>query len=116
MKELNQFVQKHTLILIVPLAIIATVLFDWKTGLGVILGGIVGLVGFRMIQTMVQSLEEQESQKKGRRGYVLRYCFYGLCFAAGAYCSIPIVAMLVGFVCHKGTLIWYAWKEGRKYG
>ncbi len=111
LERFNQFVIKKTFLLAIPCMGVATVLFSWVDALTILIGCGIGLWGFRMIQSMVHSLTDEDSQKQGQKGYMMRYSFYGVCLVACALLHLHVLAVLVGILCHKAALVWYAWKE-----
>lgn len=95
-------------ICITIVAMIVSLIFKDKTvTLGIGLGCMIGLIGFNMILQWGYSVEGN-GKKSGHRNFLSRYLFYGcmfvLCYIVGA----NILAMLVGFLCHKISIYVYS--------
>lgn len=85
---------------------------------GVIIGLVTGLLGYKMIVQLALNLEPDEKigKRKGAVNYIIRYCIYACIFFAAAYMNFPVIALLIGFLCHKLSIFVYALLEKRKEG
>ena len=85
----------------------------WKDGfstigLGIIIGGLCGLLGFSMINKMSADIEHASNPKtKGNISYMLRIVIYTLIFALSALRGINLIALLAGMLCHKAAIMLY---------
>lgn len=77
--------------------------------LGLFWGALIALCGFSLICHMVSNLSQsiQEGKKKGRSGYFLRYAFYAVSLALGAWLRFSLITMLLGVVAQKASLVLY---------
>lgn len=77
---------------------------------GVWIGSLLGLWGLYSIYRMVQGLSASETtaKKQGIKGYIFRYIVYGLVLGIAGYMGVPILAMLVGVVVHKASIVLYS--------
>ena len=93
---------------ITAVAMIISLFFKDKTiTLGIGLGCMIGLVGFNMILQWGYSVEGN-GKKAGHQNFLSRYLFYAcmfvLCYVVGA----NILALLIGFLCHKAAIYVYS--------
>lgn len=90
---------------------------DWKTILGFWIGTFAGLLGFFTVILMVKSINpnSNSSERFGTFNYVARYAMYGIIFGIAAWNKIPVLAMLLGFVFTKASLILYSLKTRKEY-
>lgn len=113
MNELNGMNKKilnYSLGIVAIVCIVSFILFkDWKVVLGLLAGLAIALLGYRMIIAMTLSLrpDEESGQKQGSLGYVVRYLFYICTFVLLVVLGIPVLALLVGFLCHKAAILLY---------
>ena len=113
MNELNGMNKKilnYSLGIAAIACIVSFILFkDWKVVLGLLAGLAIALLGYRMIIAMTLSLrpDEKSGQKQGSLGYVVRYLFYICAFVLLVVLGIPVLALLVGFLCHKAAILLY---------
>ncbi|MBB5185112.1 small-conductance mechanosensitive channel [Faecalicoccus acidiformans] len=113
MNELNGMNKKilnYSLGIVAIACIVSFILFkDWKVVLGLLAGLAIALLGYRMIIAMTLSLrpDEKSGQKQGSLGYVVRYLFYICTFVLLVVLGIPVLALLVGFLCHKAAILLY---------
>ena len=77
---------------------------------GVGLGCMIGLIGFNMILQWGYSVE---MGKKPRvpKNFLSRYAFYLIMFGLCYYLGANVLALLVGFMCHKLALFIYSFTE-----
>lgn len=106
-----QDIRKITLILAVLVSGISTLIFQgyFQTiGVGILIGALMGIIGFNMINTMASRLELYGNVKaKGYQSYVRRYALYTVVFALAAYKGVHIIALLIGMLCHKAAILIY---------
>ena len=113
MNELNGMNKKilnNSLGIVAIPCIVSFIFFkDWKVVLGLLAGLAIALLGYRMIIAMTLSLrpDEKSGQKQGSLGYVVRYLFYICTFVLLVVLGIPVLALLVGFLCHKAAILLY---------
>ncbi len=83
---------------------------------GLIWGSAIAMAGFVMICSMVNGLTSvKKGKSKGRSGYYIRYAFYGICLALGAWLmKFSVLAMLAGILAQKASLVVYSLQEQRK--
>lgn len=82
-------------------------------GVSILIGTLTGLIGFRMILRMVNTMpaDEEAGKKIGQAGYMRRYLFYGLVLGVCAYFGLSVLGILIGLMCHKASLLLYAYLE-----
>lgn len=77
-------------------------------GIGICIGALSGLIGFNMIVQMADTIEYYGNAKaKGSSNYALRYIIYALLFGISVYKGVHILALLVGMLCHKASILLY---------
>lgn len=83
--------------------------------LGLVWGEAVALMGLYLICTLAMGLSDsvKEQKNRGRASYVLRYLLYAVCLFAGAWLHLNVFAMLCGILAQKGSLVWFALREGK---
>ena len=74
---------------------------------GVGLGCMIGLIGFNMILQWGYSVETN-SKASAFKNYLSRYVFYACMFGLSYYFGANILALLVGFMCHKIAIYIYS--------
>lgn len=95
-------------IAITAIAMIISIVFKDKTiTLGIGLGCMIGLIGFNMILQWGYSVETN-SKASAFKNYLSRYVFYACMFGLSYYMGANILALLVGFVCHKIAIYVYS--------
>lgn len=116
-RDMNRRVIVYSLVLGSLVAVLGGLLFqDLKVSGGIYVGVFTGILGYMMIVRMTLSLgvEENASKKKGAFHYVVRYILYGLIFIFFVKLGFSVIACLVGFLCHKASILLYAIIEERK--
>ena len=109
LKNLSKSIIGYTGIFALICAIIAWAWFGFQAFLGVGIGSILGMIGFFHIVRFCQSIDGDTNGKKaGIMNYVVRYLLYGVVMFGFAYLGIPVLAMLAGFLCHKGAILMYS--------
>lgn len=115
LKKLSQEITKYTLLLFLPVVLVIALAFGWRSGIGVVIGMILGLVGFYSIVHYCSSVQPDSSAKRsGTFHYLVRYCLYGLVMGIFAYLHIPVLAQLAGFLCSKGAILIVSGKLGKE--
>ena len=108
-KDMSKSIMAYTGIFTLICAIIAWAWFGFYTFLGVGIGSILGMIGFFHIVRFCQSIDGDTNGKKaGAINYVARYLLYAVVMFGFAYLKIPVLAMLAGFLCHKGAILIYS--------
>lgn len=119
MNELNLMNKKivmYSLAIGILIAIVGgLIFFEIRITLGVLIGLFTGLLGYGMIVQMSLSLEpdEKAAKRKGAVNYIVRYLIYGLIFAGFVYLGFSVIALLIGFLCHKLSIFVYCVIEER---
>ena len=120
--SMNKKIVIYSLLIGISVAIIAGLLFnDIYVLVGVLVGLGTGLIGYAMIVQMALSLKPDEKyeanqyryETEGAANYIVRYIIYAVIFGFFVYLNISIIALLVGFLCHKLSIFVYALLEGR---
>ena len=129
--SMNKKIVIYSLLIGISVAIIAGLLFnDIYVLVGVLVGLGTGLIGYAMIVQMALSLKPDEKYEanqyryetdklgriekcEGAANYIVRYIIYAVIFGFFVYLNISIIALLVGFLCHKLSIFVYALLEGR---
>lgn len=110
MNRLQKRVERISLIVAIPISILGGILFkDKNVFIGVWLGDLIALIGFRMIIRMAKNLQVdvEDAKKQGNVSYVTRYFFYGAMILLCAIMGVPVLSILAGMMCHKASLIIY---------
>ena len=93
---------------ITAIAMIISLIFKDKTiTLGIGLGCMIGLIGFNMILQWGYSVEGN-GKKSGYMNYLSRYAFYACMFILCCLMGTNVLALLVGFLCHKVAIYVYS--------
>ena len=93
---------------ITVIVMLLSILFKDKTiTLGIGLGCMIGLIGFNMILQYGYSVEGN-GKRSGQRNFLSRYGFYAAMFVLSYYMGANILALLVGFLCHKVAIYIYS--------
>ena len=101
----------YSLFLAVPCICIAFFAFGWRSAAGIVIGLALGMTGLFLIIRFARSIgTDPKARRAGLIQYVLRYCLYGIVMAFFAWRSIPVLAMLAGFMCTKGAILIYSQK------
>lgn len=113
--KMRRFVFNFSLYLGALTSIISLLFFDWKVAAGILIGLIMSLIGYQMIERMVITMphNEKDGESKAKAGYVMRWGFYAFVLALFAWLGFPILAMLVGILCHKASLLMYTYKSNK---
>lgn len=77
---------------------------------GVGLGCMIGLIGFNMILQWGYSVETGKNPRV-YRNFLSRYAFYAIMFGLCYYLGANVLALLVGFMCHKLAVFVYSITE-----
>lgn len=101
-----------TCILSVVVALLSQLLFHdtWKeNALGVLIGAMCGLLGFAMIVRMSACIlpEHEEDAFSAYSSQLTRYLIYGGIFAVAWLGGVHIIALLIGFLLHKASILIY---------
>ena len=100
-----------TLLLCAAGCVVCIILFPgaWKQG-------VMGIMGFNMIQNMVGHIDGELADIKSRafRSYTRRYMLYAVIFALSAIAGAHIAALLVGMLLHKCSILIYSWKHRKE--
>lgn len=111
MNRMQKRIELLSLLVTIPVSIVGFIIFKDKNVLvGVWIGCLTALIGFRMIVQMAKMLnpDEEGAKKQGYRGYVFRYFMYGGIMFISAYVGVPILSVLAGMMCHKASLFIYS--------
>ena len=108
-----------TIVLAGIVSLLCGILFPayWKSvSLGIIIGALTGIMGFTMITNMVERIDGDLPDIKARatRSYVRRYLTYALIFTLSAIAGANIIALLIGMVLHKGSILLYSIKHRKE--
>ena len=109
--SMNKKILIYSLIIGIVVAIGSGLLFnDIYVFIGILIGLFTGLLGYGMIVQMALSMKPDEKleKRKGAINYIIRYIVYALIFGFFVYLKISVIAMLVGFLCHKLSIFIYA--------
>lgn len=114
MKNMHETVHRLSVIIALPISLIATLFQGWQGFLGIWMGSIIGLWGYKMIVDMTIALSpESDAKVKAITGYLIRYGLYALVMIVGSQWGISVVTILTGFLSHKASLLVYTWLERR---
>ena len=105
---MNKTILGITFCLTIMISLLGMVLLGWKVLVGIWFGSLMGMIGYRMICSMVQSLTIDNGKTKGTKGYMFRYIFYAICLILTVFLELPILAVLVGFLIHKAAIVLYS--------
>lgn len=78
---------------------------------GVGLGCLIGLIGFNMIVQWGYSMEKNQGKRSAYFNYMLRLAFYACMFVLSYVFGANLVAVLVGFICHKIAVFVYSYRS-----
>lgn len=114
---MNKKILLYSISIGIGVAIVSGLLFnDIYVLIGILVGVITGLIGYAMIVHMALSLkpDEKMSKHQGTANYIFRYIIYAVIFGLFVYFKFSVIALLVGFLCHKLSIFIYALLEERK--
>ncbi len=108
-----------TLILTAVLTLMSMMLFPdmmKSVGLGIVIGSLCGLLGFQMILRMSKNIVEGSIYGAGSAytSYLNRYLIYALIFALSIYRGINVIALAVGMLAHKASILIYTWQHRKE--
>lgn len=113
-KQMIRQVQLYSLFIMLVAVLISLFLKDKSITIGIVIGTLTGLIGFNMIVSMAYRIEKEGGAKQAVFNYLLRYILYGCIFALGYMAGANLIALLVGFLCHKLALLIYSKKAERR--
>lgn len=113
MKKMNKIICVYTLILSGITSAFCACIFHammLQVFIAVWIGCFTGLFGYFMIVRMALNIptKEADGKKVGTQEYVKRYLIYGLIFVLCQLSNLPILAVLLGLMCNKGAILFYA--------
>ena len=117
--KMGMEVRLITLMLCALGCVVCLLLFPgaFKEGiLGIIIGSLTGLMGFTMIQNMVRRIDGEQADIKAHafRAYTRRYLLYAVIFALSITAGAHAVALLVGMLLHKCSILIYSWRHRKE--
>ncbi len=113
-KQMIRQVQLYSFLIMAIALLISLFFWDKSISIGIVIGTLTGLIGFNMIVSMAYRIEGEGGGKSAAFNYLLRYIMYGCVFALGYMAGANILAMLVGFLCHKAALLVYSKRADRR--
>ena len=118
MKRLNRGIMMVTVVMAVVVAIVAGIIWNddiLNVSGGVIIGALVGLIGFQMITHMTKDIEHAgNAQLAGLFGYLMRFVIYAVIFVLSILAGINMLGILAGFTCHKVAIVAYSIRSGKE--
>lgn len=84
---------------------------DKAITVGVGLGCMIGLIGFNMIVQWGYRVNGEGSHRSVYFNYMLRLAFYACMFTLSYVLGANLVAVLVGFICHKIAVFVYSYRK-----
>lgn len=116
MQQMNKEIKKYTLAFSLFCSVACAMIFHSqmiRVFIAVWIGCLAGLVGYHKIVQMALNIptDEATGKKIGTQEYMKRYLMYGLVLVVCQFIELPILAVLVGFMCNKGAILLYALKE-----
>lgn len=112
-KKMYQGIRKFTWIfMLIAMILMSLITQDFKyVPAGVAIGSLAGVMGFQKIIAMSERIDGSMTDLKlpAFSEYAKRYAMYMLIFGISAYLGVDILAMLVGFTCHKAAIVLYVW-------
>lgn len=114
MEEKVKMIKKVGLISVVigALAMLVSLIFrDKAITIGIGLGCMIGLIGFNMIVQWGYRVEGNRSHISAYFSYFLRLVFYGCMFTLSYVMGANLIAVLVGFLCHKIAVFVYSYRK-----
>lgn len=115
LQKQNQFIVRYSLVWAGFISVLALLLLDWKSAVGIWIGSVMGLFGYWMIVWLTSSLSVTNGTSKGRVGYMMRYASYALVLVTMTILNVPVLAMLAGFLTHKLSLLFYVFTERKDF-
>lgn len=84
--------------------------------MGIVIGTICGLMGFNMICNMAERIDGDTLDVKNRatRSYTRRYLLYAIIFALSASVGVNLIALLVGMLVHKLSILFYTLRHRKE--
>lgn len=118
-QQMAREIRLYTAILMLVLAFVSMFLFPGQfksIPMGIVIGSFTGLLGFNMIYKMSNAIGEESVDVKNRavRSYTQRYVMYAVIFALSASVGANIVALLVGMLAHKASILLYTLKHRKE--
>lgn len=113
MKRMNEIVLRLTILLGLVVSVVTGILFGYQGVIGVWIGVIMALIGYRMIVNMALTLDDSDPQAKGRTNYMMRNGLYALVMVIAYFAGIPLLAVVAGYLAHKASLLMYTVLERR---
>lgn len=116
-KQMAKEIRVITLGLTAVLALVGWVIFPGNENhiaLGIIIGSLTGLLGFQMILRMSESILEDNGENGAYASYLNRYLFYMLVFALSIWRGIHVIALVVGMLVHKASILIYTWRHRKE--
>lgn len=112
-QRIYQEIRKYSYLLMLIAVLLSVVLFfdNYKEiSIGIIIGTLCGIMGFNMIIKFSEKIDgDSVNVSRGSyNSYLRRYLMYTLVLILCAYVQIPVLAVLVGFLCHKGAIVLYS--------
>lgn len=107
MHKMTDFIVRVSIGLGLVAAIIGWIVFNWNVALGIVVGLAMGLLGYRSIVNLTETISVEEGENQGKRGYFARYSMYCVILVACAFLHLSILGVLVGFMIHKMSLLIY---------
>lgn len=106
-------------VLMVVLGLLSILLFpnEFKSiTMGIVIGTICGLMGFTMICNMAERIDGDTLDVKNRaiRSYTRRYLLYVVIFALSASIGVNLIALLVGMLAHKASILLYTLRHRKE--
>lgn len=114
MEEKIKMIKRVGLISVVigGIAMLLSLFFKDKTiTAGIGLGCMIGLIGFNMIVQWGYRVEGEKSHRSAYFNYMMRLLFYACMFVICYLLGANLVAVLVGFICHKIAVFLYSYKS-----
>ncbi len=115
-RQVSRAILGRTLFLTILISLPIMLLLGRKVFIGIWCGSLIGMIGYGMIYSMVESLTMENGKAKGTKGYLFRYSFYALAFIGLAYLKVSIVAVLVGYMIHKSAIFLYTMERKDFHG
>ena len=101
------------LLMAIAMAAMALLTQEYKyVPAGVAIGALSGVLGFQKIIAMSERIDGSVTDLKlpAFSEYAKRYVVFGI----SAYAGVDILAMLVGFSCHKAAILLYVWMHRKE--
>lgn len=87
-----------------------------SVALGIVVGAFVGIMGFNMIYRMAENIDGDTLDVKNRamKSYTRRYLMYAVIFVLSASVGMNVIALLVGMLAHKASILIYTMKHRKE--